>query len=476
MNTRHLSLKSRLILMLVAPLVVLGLVFLSQAYATAKATSDSVYDRVLQGSALAISERIVVGEGDRLEVDLPYVALEMLTSAAQDRVYYRVDGARRPITGYSDLPGLADGAELESGQSRFYDAIYRGADVRVVALAGAATGRQKSIPFTVYVAETTRARQQLIHETVLASAWRIATTILAALAIVWIGISWGLRPLGRLQDALARRSSTDLRPIAHPVPEEVAPIVDEINLLMRRLERALEATRTFTGNASHQLRTPLAVAKANLELASHDAREGDLREAISAAHEATSESQRLVERLLMLAQLDGQEFNMRQAPTIDLADLTRSVARELAPMAVQHGHELEFSAAAEPITVHGEALLLSEAIRNLIENAINHCPRGSRIRVSAIDVDGRPSAIVEDSGPGIPDSERDRAVERFGRLGGACGSGTGLGLAIAKEIARHHGARLELAASSMGGLKASMTFGVGHKDASPPAAEAFAGA
>ena len=108
MNTRHLSLKSRLILMLVAPLVVLGLVFLSQAYATAKATSDSVYDRVLQGSALAISERIVVGEGDRLEVDLPYVALEMLTSAAQDRVYYRVDGARRPITGYSDLPGLVD--------------------------------------------------------------------------------------------------------------------------------------------------------------------------------------------------------------------------------------------------------------------------------------------------------------------------------------------------------------------------------
>ncbi len=456
MSLRRLSLKYRLVLMLVVPLLLLGLLFLGQTYSTARDTSDRVYDRVLLGSALAISERIVVGEDGSLDVDLPYVALEMLTSAAQDRVYYRVGNASKTVTGYGELPKLPDGTNLQAGQSHFYNATFRNAGVRVVALAGAATGRRASIPFTVFVAETTQARQRLVRETLVASAWRTAITILAALAIVWIGISWGLRPLGRLQEALARRSSTDLRPIEHPVPDEVVPIVDGINELMRRLDNALDATRTFTGNASHQLRTPLAVAKANLELVSRDAGDTDFQEAIAAAHGATTESQRLVERLLLLAQIDGQEFDVHSTPILDVAELASSVARELAPQAVQHSHELEFFSDSKFVQVRGEPLLLSEAIKNLIENAIKHCPRGSRIAVRCTQAMGKARIVVEDNGPGIPPELRQQALERFGRLDGSRGPGSGLGLAIANEIALRHGASLELSRSDSGGLSARL--------------------
>jgi two-component system sensor histidine kinase TctE len=455
-SLRRLSLKYRLVLMLVVPLLLLGFLFLSQAYSTAQDTSDRVYDRVLLGSALAISERIVVGEQGNLEVDLPYVALEMLTSAAQDRVYYRVVNASKTVTGYGELPKPPDSINLQAGQSLFYDAAFRGADVRVVALAGAASGRRASIPLTVFVAETTQARQRLVRETIVASAWRTTITILAALAIVWIGISWGLRPLQRLQEALARRSSTDLRPIEHPVPDEVVPIVQEINELLRRLENTLRSTRTFTGNASHQLRTPLAVAKANLELVSRDEEGSEFQEAIAAAHDATTECQRLVERLLLLAQIDGQEFDLQSAPMLDITEIAISVTRELAPQAVQQGHELEFIADNGVARIRGEPLLLSEAIKNLIENAIKHCPRGSQISVRCALAAGKASIAVDDNGPGIPLDLRRQALERFGRLNGDSNSGSGLGLSIANEIALRHGGSLELSRSGSGGLSARL--------------------
>jgi two-component system sensor histidine kinase TctE len=119
---------------------------------------------------------------------------------------------------------------------------------------------------------------------------------------------------------------------------------------------------------------------------------------------------------------------------------------------------LEFEAMGGSITVNGEALLLSEAVKNLIENAINHCPRGSRIRVLTAHEGGEARVVVEDNGPGIADAQRGRAVERFGRLDGSSRAGTGLGLAIVQEIANHHGAQLELSESAEGGLRASVVF------------------
>ena len=458
MRRRHWSLKARLALMLVAPLIALATWFLIQAYLSARETSNIVYDRVLFGSALAISDRIVVGRGNGLEVDVSYVALEMLTSAAQDRIFYRVEANSKTITGYDGLPKIKK--QLRPGETLYYDAEFRGSDVRIVALGGAASGLKSSIPFTVYVAETTLARQQLIQETVRGSAWRIAGTIAAALALVWLGIGWGLRPLARIEAALARRSSVDLRPLAHHVPAEVEPLVVEVNKLMERLNSALSATRTFTGNASHQLRTPLAVAKANLELAASQENVHERDRLIDSALGAMTQSQRLVEGLLMLARIDGLEADLSRADELDLVDVTRSVTEELVPTALRKNHELEFVTADEHASVRGDRMLLAEAIRNLIDNAIKHCPEESHIRVvvTSKEIVG---VVVEDNGRGIPDDERNQALQRFARSREAETQGFGLGLAIASEITEQHGGRLVLDRSPLGGLKASLIIQTG---------------
>ena len=450
------SLKARLALMLLAPLIALAAWFLAQAYFSARQTSNIVYDRVLFGSALAISDRIVVGRGNALEVDVPYVALEMLTSAAQDRVYYRVDAKGETLTGYDGLPKTDK--PLRPGQAVYYDATFRGANVRIVALGGAASGLRSSIPFTVYVAETTLARQQLVVDTVRANAWRIAATIVAALALVWLGIAWGLKPLGRIETALTRRSSVDLRPLAHEVPTEVEPLVREVNNLMERLDAALGATRTFTGNASHQLRTPLAVAKVNLELASSESDQSERGKLIRSALDAMTQCQRLVDGLLMLARLDGREADLSRADTINIADVTRSVCQELAPIALQRSHDLEFTHEDVVARVRGDTLLLSEAIRNLVDNAIVHCPDGSRIRVDVTAANDVLEVLVEDNGLGIPPDLRDKVQERFARSQseGGDSNGHGLGLAIVREIAEQHRGELILEGSALGGVKARL--------------------
>ncbi|MEM6496454.1 MAG: sensor histidine kinase [Pseudomonadota bacterium] len=455
MSTRHWSLKARLALMLIAPLIGLAAWFLIQAYFAATKTSNTVYDRVLFGSALAISDRIVIGQGSAIEVDVPYVALEMLTSAAQDRVFYRVEANGKTITGYKELPGIKQ--RLQPGETVYYDAKFRGADVRIVALGGAAADLSSSTPFTVYVAETTLARRQLIQETVSSSAWRIAATILAALGLVWLGIAWGLRPLERLEAALARRSSVDLRPLAHQVPSEVEPLVSEVNNLMERLDSALSATRTFTGNASHQLRTPLTVAKANLELASTETDPLERGKLITSALSAMTQCQKLVEGLLMLARLDGRESDLSRAVKLNLVELTRSACQELAPSALRREHELEFDSDQESVWLRGEPVLLAEAIRNLIDNAITHCPGSSKIKVRVTNQD-RMAVVVEDNGPGIPKEERRRALERFARNADSDTRGFGLGLAISREIVEQHGGWLSLKNSALGGLKAGLYF------------------
>jgi two-component system sensor histidine kinase TctE len=252
MARRAYSLRRGLLAWLLISTVVIGALALIDTYREAVKTANIVSDRVLAGSALAIAERVVVAEDGSLEVDIPYVALEMLTSAAQDRVFYRVDGPPGQfITGYQNLPSVAN----LNGQSAVYtDAQFRGEPIRVAALERSASTGINSVPFVVTVAETTIARRQLTQAILLRSAFRLLMMILGAAAIVWIAVTFSLRPLYRLGDAIAERSPDDLHPIDQSVPSEVEGLVETVNSFMVRLQSALDALRHFSGNASHQLR------------------------------------------------------------------------------------------------------------------------------------------------------------------------------------------------------------------------------
>ncbi|WP_269930842.1 sensor histidine kinase [Aminobacter sp. HY435] len=456
-RARPYSLRRRLLLWLLVPLVTLGLIALADTYREAVDTANAVSDRVLAGSALAIAERVVVAENGALEVDIPYVALEMLTSAAQDRVFYRVDGPGGEfITGYQTLPVIR-GLELE--ESGYADASFRGEPIRLSSLSRAASTGATSIPFVVTIAETTIARTQLAQTILLRSALRLAILIGAAAAIVWLAVTFSLRPLYRLRDAIAERNPDDLHPIEQSVPKEVRGLVETVNSFMGRLGSALGAMRHFTGNASHQLRTPLTIIRTQLALASRAHSLDEARQAARLGDEAVAQAERVIAQLLLLAKVDeAASDRLKALAAIDLTELARQLTADRVTQAHAAGIDLGFEG-EQPLHVRGEPMLLSEMIRNLIENVLAYAGEGVEATVKVLDHGSYVLLEVEDTGPGVPASEMERVRQRFVRGKSGDKPGAGLGLPIVEEIAALFGGRMELSAGAGGrGLRVRVAF------------------
>ncbi|ASY59505.1 sensor histidine kinase [Sinorhizobium sp. CCBAU 05631] len=459
MRTAVYSLRRRLLGWLLISTAVIGVIALMDTYREAVKTANVVSDRVLAGSALAIAERVVVAEDGTLQVDIPYVALEMLTSAAQDRVFYRVDGPPGEfITGYQTLPSLPEAA----GQSTsFADAVFRGEPIRLAVLRRSASTGVNSVPFVVTVAETTIARRQLTQTILLHSALRLGLMIAGAALIVWVAVTFSLRPLYRLGDAIAERSPDDLHPIGERVPSEVQGLVDTVNSFMVRLQSALDALRHFTGNASHQLRTPLAIIRTQLALAR---RAATLEEALSAAakaDEAVANAERILAQLLLMAKIDAAaKEEARGSERIELARLARSVTAEHVPAAGEVGIDLGFAGEGEH-WIRAEPLLVGELLKNLIGNALLYAGRGAEVTVRVSRSDDEIALEVVDNGPGIRPELREAVLKRF-RRGGNAAPGTGLGLPIVEEIATLYAGTMRLEDGEGGrGLKVVVTFPAG---------------
>ncbi|MGP4691578.1 sensor histidine kinase [Agrobacterium cavarae] len=451
------SLRRRLLGWLLVSTAIIGCVALADTYREAINTANIVSDRVLSGSALAIAERVVVAENGTLEVDIPYVALEMLTSAAQDRVFYRVDGPNDQfLTGYQNLPSVNG---LQGDSPRYMDGVFRGEPIRIAGLRRFASTGINSVPFTVTVAETTIARSRLARAIILRSALRLLLMILGAAAIVWVAVTISLRPLYRLSEAIDERSPDDLHPIRQSVPVEVENLVETVNSFMVRLQSALDALRHFTGNASHQLRTPLAIIRTQLALA---ARAQTLEEAKAAAKKgdaSVAHAEHILAQLLRMANIDAAGSGEKQSLiAVDLVSLAQSVTADFVPSAADADIDLGFEE-VEPATVEAEPLLLRELLGNLISNAIAYAGRGSEITVRVRKIDGRACLEVEDNGVGIPPEKRAIVRQRFARGEGNVAPGAGLGLAIVEEIATLFKAELVLEDGARGqGLKASIRF------------------
>lgn len=453
------SLRRRLLGWLLISTAVIGVIALMDTYREAVATANVVSDRVLAGSALAIAERVVVAEDGSLEVDIPYVALEMLTSAAQDRVFYRVDGPPGQfITGYQTLPSLD---EVPGSSTSFADASFRGEPIRIAALRRSASTGINSVPFVVTVAETTIARRQLAQTILVRSALRLGLMIAGAALIVWIAVTFSLRPLYRLGDAIAERSPDDLHPIGERVPNEVQGLVDTVNSFMGRLQSALDALRNFTGNASHQLRTPLAIIRTQLALALRAGSIEDTKIAVKTADEAVANAERILAQLLLMAKIDAAgKDEARKLERIDLVELTRGITAEHVPAAGDAGIDLGFDGEGEAF-VRVEPLLVGEMLKNLIGNALLYAGRGAEVTTRVSEKDGSVSLEVEDNGPGIRPELRESVFRRFHR-GASEAPGTGLGLPIVEEIAALYGAQTSLGDGAGGrGLKVAILFPAG---------------
>ncbi len=425
------------------------------SYYSNREAADSAYDRLLLASASAIAERTAVEES-RLSVDIPYAALGMLASTAQDRVFYVVsapDGT--VVTGYDDLPpppGFANASDAPN--PHFYDTRYKGAPVRVVTLRSFVSGSNLSGFASIRVAQTRGERDTLAFRLLQQSAiWTLAIAIVGAIA-VWLGISYGLRPLDRLNEALGRRSPEDVRPVVHDVPKEFKPLVGAVNGMLMRIDNGFSAMRRFISDASHQLKTPLAGLQAQTQMALRETDPETIRDSLAKVDISVRRTSRLAQQLLSHARAAEPTGEFQE---VDLARIARETIAQMTPQALAVAIDLGYEG-PDSALLRGDPTLLEEMIMNLADNALRYSPRGARVTLTLHNDEHATSLLVDDDGPGIPEEKRKEVFERFVRLPGSQAEGCGLGLAIVQEIAVSHGTRAVLEDSPYGGLRVRVDF------------------
>lgn len=447
MKWRNRSLRRRLVISLLVPLLVISSLMLFEVRSNAVSSTNQAFDRALLSSALAIADRVVL-IGGKIEVDVPYVALEMLTSAAEDRVFYQVSTAQGEfITGYEDLPPVPENLLPLREEPVFYDAVYNGENVRIGALSRYVASVRKATRFQVFVAETMGTRTQLSEDILASAAARQIFLIAIAAMIVWFGIGQGLRPLARLEEALNRRSPSDLRPILHDVPIEVRHLVGAINQLFGRLESSLNTMRRFTADAAHQLRTPLAALRTQAELGQRESDPEKIRQIMNTIAASTRQTSHLANQLLASARATPEGLAGRPFDKIDICEITRTVTSSKVPFAIERGIDLGYEGITDPAMIMGNATLIEELLKNLAHNALSYCPSGSAVtvRLEKDAIQNTVKLTVEDNGPGIPLEHRKDVFKRFYRMNNAgYEEGCGLGLSIVKEIAARHETEVKL--------------------------------
>lgn len=452
------SLRGRLLRRLALMLALLLVLASTAAYWNARRAADTAYDRSLLSSARAIAERLYDEEG-KLVVEVPYIALDNFAYDITGRLYYQVLNLQgESVSGYEDLPGPAADIELTRDYpalARFYDSQYRGAGVRLVSLLQPISGGTLQGMAEIRVAETLEARERMARTLLRQSLTNLGLLAVGALLLAWLAVSAALRPLRRLREEVAARATDDLRPISTVgLQREVTPLVESINHFTGRLRENFERQRDFIAEASHELRTPLAALKARIELGLRATDPQSWKQALHEAEHSTDRTIQLANRLLSMARIErgARAVAEGSAERVAMQPLVQELAISMVPLAHAQGIELALEADSR-FDIWGEPTLLQELISNLISNALQHTPSGGQVVLRLRD----PHLLeIEDTGSGIPESERHKVFERFYHQG----EGTGLGLSIVGEICRAHRADISLHQGALGGLLVKVAFPV----------------
>ena len=296
----------------------------------------------------------------------------------------------------------------------------------------------------------------------------IAPLLMLAL---WLVIRRSLDPLERTRQQVAARALDDLSPLPEAgLPDEVLPLVQEINLLFGRLGVAIDAQKSFVAHAAHELRSPLTALKLQAQALERQQDPEARRQGAERLHQGIDRAIRLMQQLLLLARQEAAPMEGARMRPVDLQAVSRQVLTDLQPLAHARGIDLGLQAAS-PAPVAGDADALAILLRNLLENALKYTPAPGRVDLWVGQYDGQPLLRVEDAGPGMPPDELPHAFERFFRgaqaLAGGGGDGSGLGLAIVQAIARRHQATVALGRSErLGGLQATVRFPVAQQGVS----------
>ena len=443
---RATTLRRQLITWLAGPLFVLWSVSTVIGYDIAKRFVNLAFDRALLEAALDISRQVKV-VNDRIYLDLPEVALQILQTHESGPLHYLVSGPKEEyISGEPDLPRPFAETPETVDRVRYYDADFRGVEVRAVALRAPVEPGTGRGAVQIHVAERVTARGEFARQIILRMALPQGILILLAGLAVWYGVGRGLAPLSTLRGELESRSHRDLSALSEEqAPREVRPLIHAMNDLLARLGTAISAQQRFIADAAHQLRTPIAGLKTQTELALRQSQPGNVQETLRQLQTATEQSARLVNQLLSLARAEPGAKLGHAVERLDLARLARDATTEWVPRALARNIDLGYDGETGAAWIEGDPFLLRDMLGNLLDNAIRYTQRGGQVTVRVAGDGATVALSVEDNGPGIPRPERERVFERFYRVLGTRTEGCGLGLAIVREIALSHRAGVELA-------------------------------
>jgi two-component system, OmpR family, sensor histidine kinase TctE len=418
-----MTLRRRLLLLLLPALAVLMLAGSFVDRWVAAASTRDAYDQALASAALAAAAAGSVGAIDTISTDSGPPAARYLAIVAPDGTLLSGDAA---------LAHLAPPRAADTGPV-FADALFRGRAVRLVSLE-ARTSRGLA---TVILAETRERREQTQRVMLLGKLLVDFAELDLTLLVVWAAVYFGLQPLGRLREQAEAHSRRELQRFDESrVPGELRPLVVAFNRVLELLHEAAQAQRRFVADAAHHLRTPVAGLLAQIEVLRSEPRAAPLAGELALLQRGAQSLAHSANQLLSLARAEPVSTQEALHAPVALEILVQELVERHVGRADQAG--IDLGAEAHAARIAGDAWLLEDLLTNLIDNALKYTPRGGRVTVrSGVDV-GRAYLEVEDDGPGIPECERTRVRERFYRRAGSPGIGVGLGLAIVDEIARAH--------------------------------------
>lgn len=432
------SLRARLLWFLLAAIVLAAGAQALVAYRTVLKEADDIFDYHMQQMALSLRAGLP-----------PSAAVGGIGSGEQNFDFvvqvWTADGVR--IFESAEQAALPQLAVLG-----FADVRARGTTYRVFSM--------QTRGLVIQVAQDMAARRNMAGSLALRTIAPVALMAPLLMLIVWWVVSLSLAPVARVRTQVASRQADDLSDVSEEgLPDEVRPLVQELNLLFDRVRHAFDAQKHFVADAAHELRSPLAALKLQVQglQRAPDAAARDL--AVSRLVAGIDRATRLVEQMLALARHEASMAAGAKPQPVDLAEVARLAISDAVAAAQARGIDVGVSHADAGAVVNGQPEALRMLLRNLIDNAVKYTPEQGRVDVGIATNGAAVELSVDDSGPGLPEEERARVLDRFYRSGEPQAPGSGLGLAIVKSIADLHGATVVLAASpSLGGLRVLVRF------------------
>ena len=448
MNVKVTSLRGRLLFLIVLPLLIIVSIGTVALYYDSEKKSQEIYDKLLHSISQVILRDVVISEGDLLTEQL----LETLTDTLNDQIFYQVRDEKGSslYVGYSNPPEIPANSVMKPYIPIFYDSVYRDQAVRVIVSREFVSAMDAPGWGTIYVWQTTIGQKRLLLELASSAFVTMMIMLLSTALIVWFGVKFGLKPLLDLQGAIIKRSADDLSRIKRIVPMEVSSLVNSMNMLFEQLRNAFTEKDDFIANAAHQLRNPIAGIQSQAEAAERSKTLESMKQRVGDVVTAARKTSRLTQQLLSMEHVSQRSIKS-EFQTLDLVKLTQEILTNFALRAQQQNVTLSLDCKESQIELEGSETFLSEAIDNLIDNALVYgCPNGGKIDVEIILDNTDAHLYVQDYGVGINPELITKVLERFVHGHNPNGEGSGLGLSIAKTVIELHDGELELLSEGQG--------------------------